>query len=204
MGDQAFRDDDPSVYKTHILYVVNGDANCDRLMQQLEAHPLGDEVFVQDALKIAHRPAWLDGVPILVVKQTKQAHKGRNIYDYLRAWKSDEFMPAGSTTGGFASYEDPENAVGVTDRKYASIYGNDMFSLDEEDGGRQAAQPDPNASERDRRRQTAASQSQLATQRLQEARDAMDRRLQSRAGGGGPTMGSVPRNAFAQQPQPQW
>lgn len=202
MGDQAFRDDDPSVYKTHILYVVSGDPNCDKLLQHLEVHPMGDEVFVQDALKIARRPAWLDGVPILVVKQTKQAHKGRNIYDYLRSWKSDEFMPAGSTTGGFASYEDPENAVGVTDRKYASIYGNDMFSLEEE--GQQVVAEPASSSERDRRRQTAASQSQLATQRLQEARDAMDRRLQTRSGGGGPSMGSVPRNAFAQQPGQSW
>lgn len=204
MGDQAFVDNDPSVYKTHILYMVPGDANCDRLVGFLETHPLGDEVFVQDALKIAHRPPWLDGVPILVVKATKEAHKGRNIYQYLNKWEPDTFIPAGSSTGGFASYEDPENHVGVSDRKFASIYGEGMFTVDEDGAPTQVVNSE-NASERDKRRQAAATQSQLAAQRMQEARDAMDRRLQSRGGGAGPSPGAVPRNAFAQQsPQQGW
>lgn len=207
MGDQAFVDNDPSVYKTHILYVMQNDANCAKLLAFLESHPLADEVFVQDALQIARRPAWLDGVPLLVVKQTKAAHKGRNIYEYLKQWQSDDFLPAGASTGGFASYEDPETHVGITDRKFASIYGNGMFDMQEgDDGNGQPAPPaSENASERDRRKQAAATQSQLAAQRMQEARDAMDRRLQSRGGGAGPAMGSVPRNAFAQQPaSPGW
>ena len=41
MGDQAFVDNDPSVYKTHILYVVPGDASCDKVIAYLDAHPRG-------------------------------------------------------------------------------------------------------------------------------------------------------------------
>ena len=197
MSDSAFTDTDPSVYKTHVLYVLAGDANCGKLLTHLETHGLNDEVYVQDAGELKQRPPWLDGVPILINKSTNQAHKGRNIYKYLAEWKSDDFMPAGSSIGGYASFEhNGEEEFGNSNaKKFASLYDNGMFSMEDE-GETAIVQPTAAKGARDQRRSEAQNEAQLATQRLQEARNLQDQRAARAAP-------PPPQQYRQQQPPPQ-
>ena len=189
MTDSAFNDDDPSVYKTHVLYYLNADPHCEKLIKLLETHPLNDDVYHQDINLLKQRPTWLDGVPVLVNKSTSDAHKGRNIYKYLEQWKSEEFLPANSSTGGYASFESPignlesdengEAAIGNLDTtKFASLYDTGMFTMeDDNDVSQPTTTPVAGGSQRDKRRENAATEAQIKTQQLLEARNTHDQRV---------------------------
>lgn len=192
MADKAFDDNDQSVYKTHILYVAAKDANCVKLLSKLESMPLFDEVFVQDIAQLRQRPAWLDGVPILVCKKTNQAHKGQNIYTYAQAYQPDEFVPAGAVTGGWSSFEDGEN-YGSFDRKFSSLFNSATYDL-EEDGparggvGAPVAAPTSGTSgasgggmnEKQMRRQQSEQEAQERAQEMVSVRQRQDQMVQSR------------------------
>jgi hypothetical protein len=219
MTDAIFKDDDASVYKNHILYYLPDDSNCSRLVGALDQHPLGDDVYMQDVRQLRQRPAWLDGVPILVRRKDGQAHKGQNIYNYLRSWQpeEDDFQPAGASTGGYASYEDGETAF-VGERKFASLFSDGMFNVedDAEDGGGRggggggmraaASTVDSFASngsqkplnEKQRRKQEAEVESSHRAQQMLDARQMQDQRLQQRPGGPG---GGGPGGAGPGQPR---
>jgi hypothetical protein len=141
MNESAFNDNDPSVYKTHILYVIPSDPNCSKLVSALEGHPLYEHIFTQDVGQLKQRPSWLDGVPMLVNKANSQAHKGKNIYSYVKEWKSDELLPAHASTGGYASFEDNgEHELGDTHSKsFSSLYDSGMFTMDDDGTGESGA-----------------------------------------------------------------
>lgn len=194
MADKAFDDNDQSVYKTHILYVAPKDPNCVKLLSKLESMPLFDEVFVQDIAQLRQRPAWLDGVPILVCKKTNQAHKGQNIYTYAQAYQPDDFLPAGAVTGGWSSFEDGEN-YGSFDRKFSSLFDSAIYDLDEEGpglGGVGAPVPATSNSTnggagggagmnlKQMRRQQSEQEAQQRAQELVNVRQRQDQMVQSR------------------------
>jgi hypothetical protein len=206
MSDKAFEDNDASVYKTHILYVLPRDPNCVALLKAIEQHPLGEEVFVQDVGQLRQRPPWLDGVPILVNKKTNTAKKGGAIRQYLAEWEPEDFLPANSSVGGWTSYDDAENGF---EKRTTSFHNSSLFALDADgdDGAKattygkqrtttvndtaQATQP---VNEKQRRKQESEQISQGRAQALLDARQQQDQRLQNRPSGGGP----VPRNAFSE------
>lgn len=198
MADKAFDDNDQSVYKTHILYVAPKDPNCVKLLSKLESMPLFDEVFVQDIAQLRQRPAWLDGVPILVCKKTNQAHKGQNIYTYAQAYQPDEFLPAGAVTGGWSSFEDGEN-YGSFDRKFSSLFNSATYDLEEDGPGRggvgaPVASPGQGGSgnggagsstggglnEKQLRRQHSEQEAQQRAQEMVNVRQQQDQLIQSR------------------------
>lgn len=198
MADQKFTDEDPSVYKSHILYIVPGDANCDYLLRYLETTQLYDEVFIQDAKLLQRRPAWLDGVPILVSKKNAQAHKGRNIMQYIQNWRSDDLLPVSQGTGGLSEFNDGE----ASGQGFASLYGQHMFSMEEDDGqmpapppsGHQQQQQQGPTNEKQSRKQQLETENAMKLQQMMEARNQMDARLSQKNNRAGP----VPRD-FMQQ-----
>jgi len=214
MSDSAFNDNDPSVYKTHILYMLPTDENCNKLLRVLEDHPINEHVFQQDVSKLSARPPWLDGVPILVDKSTSKAHKGRNIYAYIQEWKSDDFLPAGACTGGYASFEsNGEDELGdASTKKFASLSTSGVFDLEEEGGGgRQQQQPAATASgggggggARNQRKEQLMNEAQSKAQALMDARNMQDQRLKARVPAGGaksPYQTQQPPQQQQQQPQ---
>jgi hypothetical protein len=204
MTDSAFVDDDDSVYKNHVLYVVLDDPNCVRLQRQLESHPLGDDVWVQDALAILpqNRPGWLTGVPILVSKAAKMMHKGNNIQTYLAQWGTGEnedgldLIPA-SASGGSVGFDFSDGRTSGS--AYAGLNEPGMFSSMEDDDGESSGAP-PSAqrqgfddgdsnnnnggggggSARDRRLQKAYSESSSRAQEYSQQREEMDRNFSVR------------------------
>lgn len=197
MGDKPFVDDDDSVFKQHVLYVVPGDPNCERLQRMLDAHPVGDDVWVQNAREIPanRRPPWLNGVPILVSKESKQAHRGDNIYKYLKQWQNEDYnlMPANSFNAVSASGFDYQNfdAGDNVTSGFAGINQLGTYTLEDEQrppvpGGH------PNGagtSGKDKRMQQAEQQTQQQTQRLMQQREEMDRAIMAR----NRQMGSIAR-----------
>ena len=195
MADKAFDDNDQSVYKTHILYVAPKDPNCVKLLSKLESMPLFDEVFVQDIAQLRQRPAWLDGVPILVCKKTNQAHKGQNIYTYAQAYQPDEFLPAGAVTGGWSSFEDGEN-YGSFDRKFSSLFDSATYDLEEDGparggvgapvapagagGGGSGSSTNGGLNEKQLRRQHSEQEAQQRAQEMVNVRQQQDQLVQSR------------------------
>lgn len=224
MGDPAFKDDDASVYKNHVLYFLPNDGNCTRLIAALEQHAIGDDVFMQDVRQLRQRPPWLDGVPILVRRKDGKAFKGHAVYNYLRTWEPDEddFQPASASTGGYASFEDGES-VFAGERKFASLFGDNMFDCgDDGEGGGASAGNRPGASragttsfggghgghtgqpmnEKMRRKQEAEQESSMRAQQLLDSRQAQDQRLQQRqTGGQAPTSRTTfTQDGFSQAP----
>ena len=70
--------------------------------------------WVQDALAVTKRPPWLNGVPILVDKESKKAHKGTFAFRFVQDFKDDEPMFAGAVAGNYFGFE------GDSVSKYAS------------------------------------------------------------------------------------
>jgi hypothetical protein len=207
--DKSFDDNDQSVYKSHILYILPKDPNCVKLLSALESMPIHEEVFVQDVTQLRQRPTWLDGVPILVNKKNNQAHKGQNIYTYARAFQPENFMPAGAVTGGWASFEDGEN-TGAFDKKFSSLFDAATYDLEEEGaqsaagsasragnggngGGANGGEPTP-MNEKSLRKQQSEREVQDRAQQMISVRQQQDQLLQSRQRGSA----AIPRNAFAE------
>jgi hypothetical protein len=221
MSESAFNDNDPSVYKTHVLYVLPSDANCTKLLSLLEGHPINEDVYTQDVSLLKQRPAWLDGVPILVNKGNSQAHKGKNIYAYLKEWKNDELLPANASTGGYASFEhNGEHELGSkTSKSFSSLYDSGMFTMEEDaedaagasaraaaKGSPPSSQPDAasGSTRRDQQREQALSDAQNRTQQLIESRNLQDQRVKNSGNGnGGGRGGGGGRGPGGPSPPPQ-
>lgn len=181
-------DDDPSAYKSHVLYILPGDANCEHLLRMIETTPLYDEVYIQDVKLLKQRPHWLDGVPILVVKKTSQAHKGRNIMQYVQQWQNDDLIPVDVGAGNKSQFTGD----------YASFHNAGMYTLeDENDAAPVHSEVDSNGqpqyNERQLRKKQAETENSSKLQQMIEARNQMDARV-SQHGQRGP----VPRNVMAQ------
>ena len=195
MTEKSFEDNDQSVYKTHILYYLPSDANCVKLLAVLEPHPLFDDIFLQDVSMLRQRPPWLDGVPILVCKKDNQAYKGQHIQNYIKSYQSDDFLPAGSATGGWSSYDDGETTM---QKRFSTLHDPSLFDLEDESEQR-VAQPTPSANQPMNEKQLRKKQSEIeAQQRAQEMMDVRQRQdqlLQSKSKSNQPLV--VPRNAFS-------
>ena len=183
-GEDQFDNSDDSAFKNHVLYVVPGDPNCARLEALLLQHPIGDDVWTQNAMDIPRhqRPSWLTGVPILVVKAKKQAHKGDNIYRYLREWKDEDYnlQPAGSFSDvtGF-DYQNFDGGDNVTDG-FAGVNQLGTYTLEDEQRPPQSTLNSTGTVERTERSRQAEKESQERAKVLMEQRGQMDVALQSR------------------------
>jgi hypothetical protein len=140
-----------------------------------------------------------------VRRKDGKAFKGQAVYNYLRTWAPDEddFQPASASTGGYASFEDGESMF-AGERKFASLFGDNMFDCDDGEGGGASAGNRPGASragttsfggghggqtgqplnEKMRRKQEAEQESSMRAQQLLDSRQAQDQRLQQRQTGG--------------------
>jgi hypothetical protein len=108
-------DDDPSGCKDYVLYVLQGSPGCLRLQELIHAKPgLEDQTWVQDASLIVPRPAWLTGVPILVEKASRRAHRGAQAFKFVADF-SDEgqwgFSGFGTAGSSCFAFEDGNSAV---------------------------------------------------------------------------------------------
>ena len=81
-------------FKQYVLYVFPGDENCDRAMTMLT-----DEVHVADVTKMPRLPAFIDGVPILGDKKSKELFRGTSCMEKLSTLKKSEVAPAPTGTG---------------------------------------------------------------------------------------------------------
>lgn len=195
MTEKSFEDNDQSVYKTHILYYLPSDANCSKLLAILEPHPLFDDIFLQDVSMLRQRPPWLDGVPILVCKKDNQAYKGQHIQNYIKSYQSDDFLPAGSATGGWSSYDDGETTM---QKRFSTLHDPSLFDLEEEREQRasQAAPPSNQPmNEKQLRRKQSEMEAQQRAQEMMDVRQRQDQLLQSKSKSNQPLV--VPRNAFS-------
>lgn len=195
MTEKSFEDNDQSVYKTHILYYLPSDANCTKLLAILEPHPLFDDMFLQDVSMLRQRPPWLDGVPILVCKKDNQAYKGQHIQNYIKSYQSDDFLPAGSATGGWSSYDDGETTM---QKRFSTLHDPSLFDLEEE-GEQRKSQPAPPSNqpmnEKQQRRKQSEMEAQQRAQEMMDVRQRQDQLLQSKGKSNQPLV--VPRNAFS-------
>ncbi len=197
-GDQRFVDDDDSVYKNHILYFVPRDPNCAKLKQRLETHPVGDDVWEQNVMDLdpSSLPPWLNGVPILLVKDKKEAHRGNNIYKYLNDYLSaDSFnlQPANAMSStSFMNIDSVEAFTVEEDRglvsgwdshdfsdSFTSVHGATTFTLEDDLSKQSNGQP-TNMNSASVRRSEKAAQQDAAAQTLIHQREAMDRQLMMR------------------------
>lgn len=185
MSDSIFRDDDPSVYKSHILYIIPGDANCMRIQRLIEQSGLCDEIYHQDVRKLgSKRPRWIDGVPILAVKQTGEAHKGTNIDRYVAQWVNTDLLPAFSAVGGHAAFETGA-AMGRGNALASSVFDAGVYTLTDgsEDGGAGSPSVQPSeggTSDKGRRKKESEAEQAARLEKLIEHRNALDRQTQAR------------------------
>jgi hypothetical protein len=195
MTEKSFEDNDQSVYKTHILYYLPSDANCTKLLAILEPHPLFDDMFLQDVSMLRQRPPWLDGVPILVCKKDNQAYKGQHIQNYIKSYQSDDFLPAGSATGGWSSYDDGDTTM---QKRFSTLHDPSLFDLEEEGEQRvtQVAAPSNQPmNEKQQRRKQSEMEAQQRAQEMMDVRQRQDQLLQSKSKSNQPLI--VARNAFS-------
>lgn len=199
-GEKKFNDNDPSAYKTHILYVIFNDPNCDSILNTIDKSPLYDEIYVQDVHKIKRRPEWLDVVPILVNKENNKfyAYKGKNILTYIQSWKSNDFLPATASIGGFSSFESGD-AFGSG---FSNVNDTGMFNLEEDENTRkelnapmrnndyETAPPQSGGGgggERGRRKRESEAELQQRVEQLMNSRNSLDMQIK----------GEMPRNTSA-------
>ena len=111
MGDKTFKDDDESVYKDYILYVVPQSVKSQNLVRFMQEHrgALFQKTWIQNALLLPRRPAWLNGVPILVDKDNKRAYKGSYALQFVQQFKDDEPMFAGAVAGNYFGFNEGES-----------------------------------------------------------------------------------------------
>lgn len=189
MSDAKFTDDDDSVYKGHVLYIVPGDPNCTRLQTRLSTHPLGDDIWVQNARDIPrhNRPPWLSGVPILVQKDKRVAHSGDNIYKYLDKWQHEDsfnLQPAygfNDVTGfDYENFDDGQNV----NNTFTGLSQQGTYNLADENTTNTSRQPTntvagPSAS-KNSRTQRAEDESRGKATDFMSQRQQMDRQLEVR------------------------
>ena len=192
MGDSKFTDDDDSVYKGHVLYIVPGDPHCVKLEAYLNTHAVGNDVWIQNARDIPRerRPPGLNGVPILVQKDKQVAHSGDNIYRYLAEWQHEDsfnLQPANgfSDVTGF-DYENFDDGQNVN----AGFAGTNQIGTydivgDNAAGSSNNARPTntvPGASSsvKNSRMKRAEDESRSKTTDLISQRQEMDRQIQAR------------------------
>ena len=108
-------DDDPSGCKAYVLYVLPGSPGCARLQELIHAKPgLEDQTWVQDAGLIVPRPPWLTGVPILVEKASRRAHRGAQAFKFVADFADEDvwgFSGFGTSGSSCFAFEDGNSAV---------------------------------------------------------------------------------------------
>lgn len=91
-SEQKFVDNDPSIYSSHVLYVIGTNSNCVTVLRHLERRELGEHMFVYD-IATTKPPAWLTGVPTLFCRRDNKYITGvRNICSYADQWKNTELL----------------------------------------------------------------------------------------------------------------
>ncbi len=172
--DGAFDDSDPTAYSQYVLYVraAGTNDNCDAVTSRIDNLPIGAHVLEQDVMKLATRPAWLRGVPTLLVKSDNSVHTGvRDIMAFASAWRDPELQSM--TTGRSAS-------VGG-----ASLFDSGMFSIDGDPTPTSVPTLPGNGAargERAQRKAEMAADANNAVERMQNARASQDRRIQANNG----------------------
>ena len=179
-------DDDPSGCKAYVLYVLPGSAGCARLQELIHAKPgLEDQTWVQDASLILPRPPWLTGVPILVEKASRQAHRGVRAFQFVTDFSDDTHLSfSGFGTSSSFAFEDGNSAVNEPRGSRvaaADTYGGAAIGSGGFDGGGGAPAADGGAP-RGGRRTRGQEEVNSAASAFMNARQATDMRVQQRTG----------------------
>ncbi len=196
--DKPFDNNDDSVFKTHVLYIILNDTNCTRIQNVLAQSPFETVTWVQDVQKLRQPlPRWLQGVPTLVSKQDKKVYTGSKIIQYLqKASNNGElqqpgnmFMNNSSSISGtslfnnsaFALDDNNTESQWDTSKQYASIKNNAVFdNADGKEHDPHSMQTQPSAQYMDNigRSQGDGTGNSGRTSRRAAAQEEQERRLQ--------------------------
>ena len=174
MSEEAFKDDDPSVYRSHVLYVAKHDPNCKGVVSRLDSFELGDHVFIQDVMTLAQRPPWLRGVPSLLNTTDSKVFTGtRDIVAYASSWSDPHVSLSSSisTIGGSA---------GGLSLGASGLFEENVFTIEGESESATLSSFNTSSKpqgERATRRAAMADATSSAVEQMQQARAQMDRRF---------------------------
>ena len=189
--------DDPSAYKDFVLYMLHDNPGCDKLLNMVRAKPgLADNTWVQDVKLLTERPAWLNGVPIIVHKAEKKAYRGTSAFTFVAAHVDDNISFGGFGTSSNFAFADGKDAGNprTSTRLGGDTYGLvNNFAADPQDKDQAAAAggsgtsedlqpPSADVNERKKRKAGMQEDANSATEAFMDARRAIDARVQQTAG----------------------
>jgi hypothetical protein len=189
-------DDDPSGCKAYVLYVLPGSPGCARLQELIHAKPgLEDQTWVQDAGLIVPRPPWLTGVPILVEKASRRAHRGAQAFKFVADFADEDvwgFSGFGTSGSSCFAFEDGNSSVNeargsrvaAADTYGGAAIGAAPAAATPPGGGGAAAGvfDEEDAPQRGGRRSRGQEDVKNAASAFMSARQATDMRVQQRTG----------------------
>ena len=172
-SEQAFDDNDPSVYSSHVLYTVTQDNNSNAVSSRLKGMELGGVVYTQDVMTLTQRPHWLRGVPSLYCKTDQKVLTGvRDILAYASTWKNPDPV---SMASSLTAQSGLGSGLGGN-----SLFDDSLFSI-EGDPTTVAPTNQATGGQRQQRKAAAAASTASSVERLQNSRAEMDRRIQATA-----------------------
>lgn len=169
----AFVDGKDEEYLPHILYIKEGDPNCDRVIEFANRHGLYSHIYIQDVYH--SKPGWLKGVPTMITHQTKAIAERRvegvnGIMGYIKAIGKGELGMAGRSNM-VAAGSDPLRGVGINDEGMWSDPGPNP-------SGQNVHQntSTPNMSQKSQRRADEEAATNSAVEQYKASRAALDSR----------------------------
>jgi len=82
-----------SEFLSFVLYILDGDPNSNAALDLLNGNVmLKQQTFLQEVTLLRVRPAWLNGVPIIVDKAAGVAHRGTKCLEFLTKFQQREAM----------------------------------------------------------------------------------------------------------------
>lgn len=154
--------------KKYVLYIVPTDKHCTDLMEQLQKdyNHILNKTHVQDVRALPARPPWLQFVPTLVERSSKQMFAGNDVMEFIKGMPQElTFDFVGGGAGKRNSMSSLSNGSSMNSVRLNSLKAS--FTLEDEQKAAQAqaaarppAPPGSRAAEQQRRE--AETQQRLA------------------------------------------
>ena len=195
--------DDPSSFKDFVVYVLNDNPACDKLLHLLRnKQGLAGRTWVQDVKLLREKPAWLTGVPIVVEKAGKKAFRGTSAFTFVNEYKDEDMSFGGFGSSSSFAFDDGKDRGARSARMLsADTYGlvnphaadpsdsdqarGETRGMREASGGDVMDPPSADVGEKEGRRKGLQANTNSATEAYLNARQAVDARVKEAAGGGG-------------------
>jgi hypothetical protein len=197
--------DDPSSFKDFVVYVINDNPACEKLLNMLRSKQgLASRTWVQDVKVLREKPAWLNGVPIVVEKAQKKAFRGTSAFTFVSEYKDEDMSFGGFGSSSSFAFDDGKDRGARSARMLsADMYGlvnphaadpsdADQAKGESRGGMREASggdggmdPPSADVGEKQSRRKGLQANTNAATEAYLNARQAVDARVKEVSGGGG-------------------